>query len=78
MRYVEPNSVVTADYAPPKAQCHMQEEATWGLVRTSEKNLKIDGLYHYAESASGSDRTFACGLTADRTRDHQPQPSRTN
>jgi subtilisin family serine protease len=56
---VEHNTVVTADYSTPKAECVSQQEAVWGLVRTSQKALKIDGLYHYAEAASGSDRTFA-------------------
>jgi cerevisin/serine protease len=59
---VEHNTVVTADYSAPvkaDAQCISQQEAIWGLVRTSQKALKIDGLYNYAPSASGSERTFA-------------------
>jgi subtilisin family serine protease len=60
VKIVEENAVVTADMSfAPKAECVSQQEAVWGLVRTSQKALKIDGLFHYAESAAGSERTFA-------------------
>lgn len=38
-----------------KAQCNVQEEATWGIVRTAEDDLNIDGLYPWSDGADGSD-----------------------
>lgn len=36
------------------AQCNVQEEATWGIVRTAESDLNIDGLYTWSDVADGS------------------------
>ena len=50
--YFEPNQIARAS-APMKARnasranadCNLQEDATWGLVRTAEVELNIDGVY---------------------------------
>lgn len=36
------------------ADCNLQEQATWGLVRTAESALYIDGLYPWNSDFSGS------------------------
>lgn len=36
------------------ADCNLQEEATWGLVRTAEAELNIDGLYPWSTDADGA------------------------
>ncbi|XP_019622766.1 PREDICTED: proteinase T-like [Branchiostoma belcheri] len=43
VRYIEANQVMKAY----QAQCQDQLEATWGLVRTVERDLLLDGIYHY-------------------------------
>jgi len=35
-------------------ECNDQTDATWGLVRVSEHDLKIDGHYHYETESSGA------------------------
>jgi len=59
---VEPNGIVTANkpvhVKAPKtnksnADCTVQEEATWGLVRTSQQELNINGLYPYDPLVDG-------------------------
>jgi len=47
--YVEEDSVVHAYQEP----CTTQTGATWGLVRTSQKMLNLDGRYQYRRSHSG-------------------------
>lgn len=36
------------------AECNLQEQATWGLVRTAESSLYIDGLYPWSGNFSGA------------------------
>ena len=37
------------------ADCQLQIEATWGLCRTAERKLQIDGLYPYNAEGEGID-----------------------
>lgn len=48
VEYVEANQVVRA---VGNVKCETQEGATWGLVRTAEKSLKITGAYTYSDVA---------------------------
>jgi len=58
---VEPNQVYTvnrphkvaANKTKAKADCTVQQEATWGLVRTAQQELNIDGLYPYDPLTDG-------------------------
>eukprot|EP00040_Diaphanoeca_grandis_P038251 m.256130 g.256130 ORF g.256130 m.256130 type:complete len:432 (-) comp34089_c0_seq1:256-1551(-) len=36
------------------AACQQQLEATWGLVRTAERDLRIDGIYNYDDQDIGA------------------------
>jgi len=47
--YVEEDSVVRATQVP----CTTQSGSTWGLVRTSQQMLDLDGNYFYTDGASG-------------------------
>lgn len=57
VKIVEQNTVVTAsmpvELQKDDAICKMQEEAVWGLTRTSEKALKVDGYFHYRDASDG-------------------------
>jgi subtilisin family serine protease len=46
--YVEENGMAYA-----AQQCNTQEGATWGLVRTSQRALNLDGRYLYSNDATG-------------------------
>jgi subtilisin family serine protease len=46
--YVEENGKAYA-----AQQCNTQNSATWGIVRTSQRNLNLDGRYLYAPDATG-------------------------
>lgn len=43
-----------ANTSRANADCNLQEEATWGLVRTAEQTLNIDGLYPWSSEADGA------------------------
>jgi len=47
---VEQNSIVKASR---KADCSMQSGATWGIVRTAEKNNDKNGFYSYGNDGAG-------------------------
>ncbi|XP_065835589.1 uncharacterized protein [Oscarella lobularis] len=49
VRYVTPDQIATI----AQEQCVTQEEATWGLVRTSSRVLNIDGYYEYRDEDAG-------------------------
>jgi len=51
---VEPNRRVYASIDSGKATCSVQKEAVWGLVRTTEHELKLDGRYAYATKGFSS------------------------
>jgi subtilisin family serine protease len=45
---VEPNRKVYASFeSSKKSKCAIQKESVWGLVRTNEQALKLNGLYTY-------------------------------
>jgi len=50
--YVEEDGVARALQA-----CNTQNSATWGLVRTSQRQLNLDGRYLYSPQATGADVT---------------------
>jgi len=56
--HIEPNQVARASMVTPpeepslkddKRQCVIQEEATWGIVRTGQRALNIDGRFAHRE-----------------------------
>jgi len=65
VKYYEPNQMVHANKAvefhmeKPKtminvtAECNVQEEATWGIVRVSKPELNLNGLYPWNPEADG-------------------------
>lgn len=60
VEYVEADLVVRTSTPVPKfnnskpAACEMQLEATWGIVRTQERNLNINGEYVYNSANLGA------------------------
>jgi cerevisin/serine protease len=52
VEYIEEDGVMRSSVALRDA-CVKQEEAVWGLVRSSERALKIDGEYIYNDSGNG-------------------------
>eukprot|EP00118_Oscarella_pearsei_P024417 m.306025 g.306025 ORF g.306025 m.306025 type:complete len:412 (+) comp40905_c0_seq1:66-1301(+) len=50
VRYVTPDTVAKLAQEP---SCITQEEASWGLVRTSSRVLNIDGYYEFSEGDDG-------------------------
>jgi len=48
VKYVEEDGMAHA-----LQQCNTQSGATWGLVRTSQRNLNLDGRYFYRGDATG-------------------------
>jgi cerevisin/serine protease len=54
--YIEEDGVMRAIHepAPQAPECHTQQGATWGLVRSSEKMLDLNGEYHYSSDAEGA------------------------
>jgi subtilisin family serine protease len=51
--YVEEDGVAHAT----DMECNTQTGATWGLVRTSQRNLNLDGRYQYGDDATGNQVT---------------------
>jgi serine protease len=49
--YVEQDGMAHASYS---ADCTTQDSATWGLVRTSQIELNINGKYQYQEDGGGA------------------------
>lgn len=49
VEYIEENMQVNAS-----ADCKVQEEATWGIVRTNVRPLNLDGVYAYSSSTPDS------------------------
>jgi len=49
VQYVEQNAVVRAS-----AECKLQTQATWGIVRTAEVAQTSAGLYTYTDAADGA------------------------
>jgi len=61
--YFEQSQIYTANAPAPikaanntrvNADCNVQEEATWGLVRTTTVALNLDGLYPWSTEADGT------------------------
>jgi hypothetical protein len=57
---VEPNMIVrasrpvsNASRVQASAECNVQQEATWGLVRVSERSLNIDGMCDFFDLKLG-------------------------
>jgi len=50
--YVEEDGVAHA-----LQQCTTQTGATWGIVRTSQRNLNLDGRYQYSQDSTGAGAT---------------------
>jgi subtilisin family serine protease len=46
-----PDTPAPAPAPAPVAGCTTQSDATWGIVRTDERDLKIDGFYNYETNA---------------------------
>ncbi|XP_077979916.1 uncharacterized protein LOC144435210 [Glandiceps talaboti] len=51
VEYIEANQIVKAI----QNSCIDQQGAEWGLVRTTERDLDLDGIYSYDDNASGRD-----------------------
>jgi subtilisin family serine protease len=52
---IEPDMFVHSNRGDDDPLCLIQRNATWGLNRVSERNIDLDGTYHYDHNGQGVD-----------------------